>query len=59
LTQGIASSTARHLPGYTTEAKAIGLEALAPCVTSSHPEIDLPEAKQDRLCLLPKSGLGN
>ena len=31
--------------------------ALAPCVTSPHPETDLPEAKKLRLCLLSKSGL--
>ena len=34
-----------------------GLGALAPCVTSFHPETDLPEAKQLRLCLLSQSGL--
>ena len=28
---GTASSTARHLPGYKTEAKATGLGALAVC----------------------------
>ena len=31
---------------------------LAPCVTSPHPEANLPGAKQLRLCLLSKSGLG-
>ena len=37
----------------------MGWRALAPCVTSPHPETDFPEAKQRRLCLLSKSGLRN
>ena len=57
----------RQLTARGTElriVKAIGLEgpgqlALAPCVKSPHPETDLPEAKQLRLCVLSKSGLRN
>jgi hypothetical protein len=44
----------RYLPGFETEAKAIGLEV---CGTRPLPAIDLPEATQFRPCLLSKSGL--
>ena len=54
---GFANSTARHLPGYKTEAKAIGLRGTWPCATSPHPETDRLEAKQLRTCLL-KTGNG-
>ena len=33
---------------------SLGWRALAPCVTSPHPETDRLEAKQLRVCLLPK-----
>ena len=37
---------ARHLPGYKTEAKAIGLWGDSPCATGPRPATDRLEAKQ-------------
>ena len=53
--RGTASSTARHLPGYKTEAKANGLRGDLPCAMGPLPATGLPEAKQLRLCLSSKS----
>ena len=37
--------------GIKRRRKPLGWRAMAPCVTSPHPETDLPEAKKLRLCL--------
>ena len=54
LVQGAANSTARHLPGFKTEAKANGLRGDLPCAMGPLPATDRLEAKQLRMCLLSK-----
>ena len=44
--------------GIKRKRKPLGWRALAPCVTSPHPETDRLEAKQLRMCLLSKRELG-
>ena len=43
--------------GINRKRKPLGWRALAPCVTSPHPETDRLEAKQLRMCLLSKREL--
>ena len=54
---GFVNSTARHLPGYKTEAKANGLRGDLPCAMGPLPATDRLEAKQLRMCLLSKREL--
>ena len=51
------SVQAPYFRGIKRKRKPLGWRTMAPCVTSPHPETDLPEAKKLRLCLLSKSGL--
>jgi hypothetical protein len=51
---GFAYSTARHLLGYKTEAKANGLRGDLPCAMGPLPATDRLEAKQLRVRLLSK-----
>ena len=44
--------------GTKQKRKPLGWRALAPCVTSPHPETNRIEAKQLRMCLLSKRELG-
>ena len=43
--------------GMKRKRKPLGWRAMAPCVTSPHPETDRLEAKQLRMCLLSKREL--
>ena len=47
-------TAARNLPGYRAEAKANGLRGDSPCAMGPLPATDRLEAKQLRMCLLPK-----
>ena len=54
----VATREAKHLPGYQTKAKAIGLwgKRLVPCPPAQKLIFLRPSNKQLCLCLLSKSG---